>query len=141
MDMCQNILLPSFKVEHTVPTYYLQPANIYGLDIHDASNKICSVYTWTGFEGNKGIKNTDSCLLLWINDKGYYSQSYGKKHKMPEIDLLVDNCGGQNKNNVMIQFLKIIKEQGLFETSTLYFYIKGPTKNYCDRSFNSLVVL
>ena len=60
---------------------------------------------------------------------------------MPEIYALVDNCGGQNNNNVMIRFLNMIKEGGFFETTTLYFYIKGNTNNYCDRSFNSLNML
>ena len=47
MDMCYNILLKSFKGEQSGPNYYLSAANIYGLDIIDASNNICYVYTWT----------------------------------------------------------------------------------------------
>ena len=91
MDMCHNILLPIFKVEQTGPTHYLPPDNIYGLLIYDYFNNICSVYTWTEFELNKGMNNIAYFLLSWINDKGYYSQSYSKNHKMPEIDILVDN--------------------------------------------------
>ena len=60
---------------------------------------------------------------------------------MPEIAILVYNCGGKNKNNVMVRFLNMIKEGGLFGTYTLHFYIKGHTKNDCDRSFKSLKVL
>ena len=60
---------------------------------------------------------------------------------MIEIAILVDNCGGQNKNNVMIQFMNMIKEGGLFGTDTLNLYIKGLTKNYRDFTFNSLKVL
>ena len=97
-----NILLPSFKGEQPGPTYYLSPENIYGLVINDASNNICSVYTWTEFEGKKGMNNIYSCLLHWINDKGYYYQLYGNNHKMPEIAILVDKCGDHNRNNVMI---------------------------------------
>ena len=63
---------------------------------NDASNNICSVYTWTEFEGNKGMNNVASCLLSWLNDKGHYSQSYVKNNKMPEIAILFDNYGGQN---------------------------------------------
>ena len=51
---------------------------------------------------------------------------------MPGIDILVDNCGGQNKNNVMIRFLNMIKDGGFFGTDTFYFYIRGHTKNDCD---------
>ena len=48
------------------------------------------------------MNNIASCLLCWLNDKGYYSLSYGKNNNMPEISIPVDNCGGQNKNNLMI---------------------------------------
>ena len=71
------------------------------------------------------MNNIASFLLFWLNDKGYSSQSYGKNHKIPEIGTLVDNCGGQNKNNLMICFLNTIKWGGLFGTATLKLYIKG----------------
>ena len=87
------------------------------------------------------MNNIASCFLRWLNDKGYYSRSYGKNYHMPEIAILVYNCGGKNKNNVMFRFLNMIKEGGFFGTYTLHFYIKGHTKNDCDRSFNSLKVL
>ena len=60
---------------------------------------------------------------------------------MPEISILVDNCGVQNNNNVMIRFLIMIKEGGIFGTATFHFYIKGHTNNDCDLAFNSLKVL
>ena len=60
---------------------------------------------------------------------------------MPKIDILIDNCGGQNKNNAMIRFLIIIKEVEFFVTATLHFYIKPHTKNDRDCAFNSLKVL
>ena len=107
--MCHNILLTNFRGEQPGTTYYLPPANIYGLGIHDDSNNICSVYTWTEFKGKKAMNNISSWLMFWLNEKGYCSQSYGKNHKMPKIDILVDNCGFQNKNNLMIRFLKIMK--------------------------------
>ena len=139
--MSYNILLPSLKIEHPGPTYYLSPANISGLVIHDASNNICSVYTWAEFEGKKGVYNIASFRLCCFNYKGWYSQSYGKNNKMPEIAILVDNCGGQNNNNVTIRFLYMIKEGEFFGTDTFHPYFKIQTKNDCERSFNSLKVL
>ena len=87
------------------------------------------------------MENIASCLLCWINEKGYYSQSYGKNHKMPEIAILVDKFCGQNKNNVIIRFLNMIKEGWLFGKATLNFYIKGHTNSDCDGALNSLKVL
>ena len=60
---------------------------------------------------------------------------------MPEIAIPVDNCGGQNKNDAMIQFLIMIKEGELFGTPTFHFYINVPTMNDCDHAFNSLKIL
>ena len=141
MDMYYNILLPGFKGEHPGPNYYLLSDNIYGLGIHDSSNNICSVYAWNYFEGRKSVNNIASCLFCWLNDKGYYSQSYNKNHKMSEIDIPVDNCGGQNKNNVMIQFLNIIHKWVFFGTDPLHFYVKSHTHNDGDRAFKILKVL
>ena len=57
---------------------------------------------------------------------------------MNEISILVENCGGQNKNNVMIRFLNMIKEGEFIGANTLRLYIKGHTKNDCTHAFNIL---
>ena len=85
--------MPIFTGEQPIPTYYLSPENIYSLGIHGASNNIWSIYTCIVFERKKCMNNISYCVLCWLNDKGYYSQSYGNNHKMPEIDILVGNCG------------------------------------------------
>ena len=141
MDMCHNTPLHSFKGKQPRPTYYLPPSNIYGSGIHDASNSICSVYTSTEFEGKNGMNNITYCLLSCLNDKRYYSKSYSNNHEMPKIPIIVENCGSQKKNNIMIHFLHMIKEGGLFGTATLHFFIKDYTKSYLDCEFKSLKVL
>ena len=60
---------------------------------------------------------------------------------MSEISVLVENCGVQNKNNVLISSLNMIKEGGFFGKATFHYYIKGCTRNNFDRAFNSLKVL
>ena len=102
MGIFQNIIFPTLKGEHTGPKYYLLTESIYGLNIHDAYNKIGLFYTWNLFEVIKGMNNITSCFLSWINNKDYYYQSYVKNHKIPEIAILVDNCSGKDKNNTMI---------------------------------------
>ena len=141
MDMCQNILLPRFKGEQPGSIYYLSLANIYGLGIHDTSNNICYFNNYTEFERKKEMNNIVSWLLRWINAMGCYYKSYGKNNKMTKIAIIVDNCGGQNKNNVMIYFINMINEGGLYVTANLYFYIKGNTKNGRDHAFDRLKVL
>ena len=98
-------------------------------------------YTYTGFERKKGMKNIASCLLCWINVKGYYYKSYGKNNKMTEITIIVDNCGAQNKNNAMIYFINMLKQGGLYWTANLHFYIRSHMKNGRDRAFDRLKAL
>ena len=87
------------------------------------------------------MNNIASCLLRWINEKGCYSQSYGNNHKVLKISIFVDNCGDQNKNNVMIRFLNMIKKGGFFGTVSLHLYIKINRNNDCYHAFNSLKVM
>ena len=60
---------------------------------------------------------------------------------MPEISILVYNCGGQNKNNLIIRVLNMINQRGFFGTDNFNLYIKVHTKNDSGRAFNSLKVL
>ena len=74
------------------------------------------------------MNNIASCFLRWLNDKGYYSRSYGKNYHMPEIAILVYNCGGKNKNNVMFRFLNMIKEGGVLWDIYFAFLYQGSHK-------------
>ena len=67
------------------------------------------------------MNNIASCLICWLIDKGYYSQSYVKNRNMTEIAIPVENCGGKNNNNVIIRFLNMIKEGGFFGTANFRF--------------------
>ena len=53
----------------------------------------------------------------------------------------VENYGVQNKNNVMIHFMNMIKYGGFFRTDTLHLYIKAHTNNECGRTFKNLNLL
>ena len=45
---------------------------------------------------------------------------------MPYFSIIVDNSGGQNKNNLTVPFLNKIKQGGFFGTSTFHLYLKEP---------------
>ena len=50
----------------------------------------------------------------------------------------MDNCGGQNKNNMVLRLSALFVELGLYDKVNFIFYIVGHTKNACDRWFNIL---
>ncbi len=54
------------------------------------------------------------------------------------LDLITNNCTGQNKNKTMVKFLFWLVESGHCKQVSLIFLIKGHTKNICDRFYNLL---
>jgi hypothetical protein len=65
---------------------------------------------------------------LWLR-KG----TPGKK-----LTIAMDNCGGQNKNNVVLCLTPYLVEMGYFKIVVFAFYVRGHTKNACDRTFNQM---
>ena len=53
------------------------------------------------------------------------------------ITLYADNCGGQNKNNLMLFYLLWLVDTRRHDTIKLKFQIKGHTRNSCDRGFGT----
>ncbi|KAJ0404135.1 hypothetical protein ATCC90586_005042 [Pythium insidiosum] len=49
--------------------------------------------------------------------------------------IYADNCGAQNKNNHLVRFLLFLVDSGRLRAANLYFFVKGHTKNNCDRGF------
>jgi hypothetical protein len=55
-----------------------------------------------------------------------------------ELNIIFDNCTGQNKNNTVLKLAIWLKEMGYFMRVNFVFLIVGHTKNACDCLFNSL---
>ena len=55
-----------------------------------------------------------------------------------ELNIIFDNCSGQNKNNTVLKLAAWLKAMGFFCTMNFTFLVVGHTKNAADRLFNSL---
>ena len=55
-----------------------------------------------------------------------------------ELNIVFDNCSGQNKNNTVLKLAMWLKAMGYFKSVNFIFLIVGHTKNAADRLFNSL---
>jgi hypothetical protein len=55
-----------------------------------------------------------------------------------ELNIVFDNCSGQNKNNTVLKYLLWVSEMGYFRKVNFVFLIVGHTKNSADRLFNAL---
>jgi hypothetical protein len=55
-----------------------------------------------------------------------------------ELNLFFDNCGGQNKNRMVLRLLPLLVGLRVAKTVRASFLVRGHTKNDCDRLFNLL---
>jgi hypothetical protein len=100
-DYSQNLQIPSFKDEQPGKTYYCVPKNVFcfGCANLSVSPVVMAAYSYCEETGNKGGNNVSSLVLRDMDRRGYFSfETPGK-----EFNMLFDNCGGQNKNRMVLR--------------------------------------
>jgi len=92
-------------------------------------------YGYTEDKGGKGGNNVASLIIKALRELGWMKEdgSTGK-----QLSIILDNCGGQNKNNFVLRLALWLVERSYFKKVEIIFYIRGHTKNACDRLFNQL---
>jgi hypothetical protein len=92
-------------------------------------------YGYTEDQGGKGGNNVASLIVKALRELGWIKEdgSTGK-----QLTIILDNCGGQNKNNFVLRLAPWLVETKLFKKVEIIFYVRGHTKNACDRLFNQL---
>ena len=93
-----------------------------------------SAYVYNEIEGGKGGNNVASLLLQYVREH-FVDSNLGP---MSELNVIMDNCAGQNKNRMVIRMAEFMLELKYFHNINLIFLVKGHTKNMCDRMFNSM---
>ena len=137
-DYCQNLSLPYFGSEQPGDTYYFSPLFVYVFGIADVSKDRPHLmgYGYHEGEGSKGGNNVASLLIQGLKDLGWLQDdSCGRR-----LTIAMDNCGGQNKNKMVLRLALYLVERKYFSTVEFIFYIRGHTKNVCDRLFNLLKI-
>lgn len=66
--------------------------------------------------------------------------TYAESIQDQEAKLFVyfDNCGGQNKNSTLVKFMLLLAHIGAYSETHNKFFVKGHTKNSCDRGFGHI---
>ena len=138
-DYCQNFGLPHFGNEQPGETYYYSPLGVYVFGIVNYADEKMNAYVYHEGEGAKGGNNV--CSLVWKNliDLGIIKEweDSGKKPGR-SLTLVFDNCGGQNKNHMVLRLPLWMVEIGLYKKVKIVFLIAGHTKNIADRLFKEL---
>ena len=136
-DYAQNVELPHFGAEQPQDIYYFSAltVNIFGIADVTTTPTSMLAYGYKECQGGKGGNNVASLILKALKEKNWikYDGSCGKL-----LSIIMDNCGGQNKNNYVLRLALWLVESKYFAKVELIFYIRGHTKNACDRLFNQL---
>jgi hypothetical protein len=134
-DYCQNMEMPFFGKDQPGDTYYYTPKtiNLFGIVDCNSEKDILYAYAYGEDHGGKGGNNVASLLMKHLEDRGFLD---GRKRKT--LNIVMDNCAGQNKNNYVLRLAAYLVEKRYFEEVHFVFLVVGHTKNVADRLFNIL---
>jgi hypothetical protein len=140
-DYAQNMYLPNFASGQPGATYYYSPLNAYCFGVVDGSTRPSKLYGHVYLEdiGKKGGDNVTSMLWKQLKILGLIPEDNTKPSiAAKELNIVMDNCGGQNKNNMVLRMLVLLVKLGIVKTARAIFLVRGHTKNDCDRLFNCM---
>ncbi len=83
--------------------------------------------------GKKGANNVASLVLKTLTQQNLLQEDSAGG----ELNIIVDNCSGQNKNNTVLKLAAWLKAMGYFRQVNFIFLVVGHTKNAADLLFNS----
>ena len=84
--------------------------------------------------GKKGANNVASLIIETLRKLNLLREnSVGS-----ELNIIFDNCSGQNKNNTVIRLAGWLNEMNYFKEVNFIFLVVGHTKNAADRLFHCL---
>jgi hypothetical protein len=128
--------IPNFAGEQPGATYYYSPMSCYVFGVVDASTDKLSAWMYTEAMAKKGGNNVASLLMHHLEHHGIVQQSTQEPFK--ELNFIMDNCGGQNKNRQVLRLLHFIVKRKISNVARAIFLVRGHTKNACDRLFNTM---
>ncbi len=142
VDYGQNMELPVYNKEQPGCTYYFSPLGVFNLGVVNHAHVYndgrvsehlhCHVYH-KGV-GKKGANNVASLIVKMLRQLNilHYDSVNG------ELNVIFNNCLGQNKNNTVLRLATWMMEMNYFKEVYFIFLVVGHTKNAADCLFNSL---
>jgi hypothetical protein len=133
---CQNMGIPHFGGEQSGETYYYSPLSCYCFGVVNAVLEKDHLYAnmYHEGQGQKGGNNVASLLVKVLKTIGAMKEG----ERGGPLTIVMDNCGGQNKNRMVLRTALFLVEFGYLSMVLLLFLVRGHTKNNCDRLFNLL---
>jgi len=144
VDYGQNMEMPALNEHQPGETYYFSPLAVYNLGVvntaHVANNEYDKPYehlhahVYHRGQGQKGGNNVASLIIKTLTNEGIMKEG----EIGGELNIIFDNCSGQNKNNTVIALVAYLVELKYFKEVNFIFLVVGHTKNAADRLFNAL---
>ena len=138
LDYAQNMSLPQFGSEQPGQTYYLCPMNIYVFGIVDTCDDTLHAKVYGEDVAGKGGNCVASMIMEHVQSQLVPTPGEANVEPIKELNLVMDNCGGQNKNRHVLRLLTVLVKRQIVKRVNAIFLVKGHTKNPCDRMFNLL---
>jgi hypothetical protein len=118
-DFMQSLAVPQFA-DQTKEMYYFSLRNIHVFSIRDDGAHMQYNYLYDEGDGSKGANYVLSLLFHFLQHRTHETAAI-------VMHLHADNCSGQNKNNVVMQFFVLLVSLGLLTHVEMKFLIKGHT--------------
>ena len=103
-DYAQNEGVPHFGCEQPGDTYYFSPLGVYifgMVRLYKKENELVAQYYYEG-EGKKGGNNVASLIWNKVNNIENWVQRASTEGPAKSYSLIMDDCGDQNKNQMVI---------------------------------------
>jgi hypothetical protein len=118
-DFMQSLAIPQFA-DQTKEMYYFSLRNIHVFSIRDDGASIQYNYLYDEGQGGKGANYVISLLFHFLRHRAHETAAI-------VMHLHADNCCGQNKNNLVMQFFVSLVSLGLLRHVEMKFLLKGHT--------------
>lgn len=125
-DFEKNLSTPKLT---TSEAYYTRFLYCYSFGIYCGMEDKTVLYMYEEYKGKKTSNDVASMLHHFFSSHPYGRT--GVKH----VALFADNCGGTNKNHLIMQLMDYIVQKGMFETVSVYFLSSGHSFGPADRAF------
>ena len=126
MDLQQTMPCPRLAVGLA---YYKRKMWLYNFCIHNLKTAESYMFVWEENVAARGSNEIASCLHKWLE---LYVLS--KPNPPKNLKIFADNCGGQNKNIVMMLAAMREVHAGNFERIEFTYLVSGHSYMACDRS-------
>ena len=144
VDYGQNMDMPAFNSNQPGETYYYSPLSVYNLGVVNTAHVIDNdhlnpeehlhAHVYHKGQGLKGGNSVASLLMQTLRTENILREG----ERGGELNVIFDNCSGQNKNNKVLALVPFLVEMGYFKKVSFVFLVVGHTKIAADRLFNAL---